>query len=233
MKIPPKRFRKQVKADERDKHLLKLERERSKLREEVRKLPERKLPHPIQHGWERTWAVRADILRSSIGESVQAALDVCNTIWLSNDRNKFRRRVYCMGGMSFEEEQSLADIPAKKMEEHIEAGLSQKIVREYFRCQTKTRSFGSKNIEDIFFSPVINRHYLEFKLQPHWHTHETIGGLELKARIEEIENHFERLNLWPKVDKLLLGSTGRRWRAEKNCKHSDSRRSPEKESEKL
>ena len=233
MRIPPKRFGEQVKADERDKHLLTLQRKLTKLREEVRKLPERKLPHPIHHGWERTWVVRADILRSSIGESVQAALAVCNTIWLSNDRNKFRRRVYCMGGLSFEEEQSLADVPAKKMEEHIEAGLSQKIVREFFRCQTKIRSFGSKNIEDIFFSPIINRHYLEFKLQPHWHTHETIGGLELKARIEEIENHFERLHLWPKVDKLLLGSTGRRLRAEKECKHSDSRRSPEKETEKL
>lgn len=194
------RKRKRAQRDAYDKELFKLYREYKAIRDGIRSLGWEELKPPVQSGWMRSFVLRDDVRRSKQGIFYQQILDKINTTeysWRKDFKKKRRqhgRKVYVL------REQALQRLDEREF-------FSKKFTDLERACfhETLTHPTWSKMPVKVYIFTEAWRFVL--KISPRMITKVRILDIDLKRREGELSNYISRHNLWPKIWKLLDGST--------------------------
>jgi len=134
----------------------------------IRESPVKPLPNKIFVGHWRYFRVRDDVLRSSVGRQVKLIVDACNhwVLGKKNDpksyENKCYTRVYCAYfGSTAVSKQHLHPLSQDEFDKCNFPNPIQ-FARRWFDVETKTRSFGSKNVIYRNYYPKVRPHIIEF-----------------------------------------------------------------------
>lgn len=167
-----------------------------------------KLP-PIDVSKERIFAgdwryfvVRKDILRSSLGETIQKIVDITQHACLGrrNDPKSYTRWNYRSN--KYEDYQDLKDLSDKEYKSYNFSTKESK----YFRRIVEIRSFGSKNKEIHSWRPIIPEWMLEYAYKPAYMLETRDAGYELQSELDKLNDFMRRENAWEK-----MGKSNREW----------------------
>ena len=190
---------------QRDKHLLRLERELARLGEAQENAPVIPLEHPYQRGWVKTYALRPDALHHPDAAIFQALLAVVNECVHSRNR-EFRRR------------------NGDQLELHPRIVPPQEWIRRAWPVRYhQWFAYGSWRVEETWGWAWRGypRHVVGFKLtrgwwleeevRPHMITHRRVELPAVRSRIAEIEAHLEARLGWYRLH--WLHGKHSRWRS--------------------
>lgn len=177
------------------------------LQKEISNLPKEKLEKKIFVGHWRFLKVRADVLRSSIGEQVSKVVEACNTYCLGKKKetNSYKMTVeipYAINGSmlhgsSFRQEgQGLRPLSQKEFEN---AGFPEHFERRWFNKQAITKSVGSKNLVAHRYFPKIPAHMLEFDYKPAYMVEATRAGGDLESELVQLYKFMNSNKGWQKL----------------------------------
>lgn len=200
VRIRAARRRKRAAIEDRDKQLLRLDREHTLLDKEYRKRAWVPLEIPYQRGWERLFVLREDVKRDRRAAFYQNILDKINTRQWSH-RKDFKHKKRSHGKKVY-------------------------VVREQDLDSVSEYIFNSRKFTDqertCFYSEVIQSGTLPFtvyrfaepwrfvlRVRPNMVTHVRMLNTEIEKRQAYLQNYFERRCLWPKLHKLRHGCN--RW----------------------
>jgi hypothetical protein len=186
----------QDKYAQRDKHLLRMERELSRLRKAQWHAPIIPLEHPYQRGWFKTFTLREDALHHPEGLVFKAVLAVVNQRVQSRTREFMRRN----------------GDPIALRPRIIEPRDWRRLVWPI--SHQRLFAYGQWPVEDIYpWTEHYNRHSIRgFKLIRTWWldelilpfmiTHQRVDLPEVRSRITEIENHLRHRLGWERLQWL-------------------------------
>jgi hypothetical protein len=149
----------------------------------------------------RFFKVRADILRSSVGEEIQQVVSATNHWVLGNKKlpNSYR----CSTEVRWNQtesgrigEQYLHPLSEDEMEK---SGLSNKIKRKWFEFITIPLHMGTKTIMRKRYFPKVPSYMLEFAFKPGYITEERIPDGDLESELHGLRTFMETHNGWEKL----------------------------------
>jgi hypothetical protein len=173
----------------------------------MRSLPREKLEKKIFAGHWRFLKVRADVLRSSIGEQAARVVEACNTYCLGKkkDPNSYKTSTETcypingsiLNGSSFHQEgQGLRPLYHKEFEK---SGFPEHFERKWFNKQAITKSIGSKNLVHYKYFPKVPKHMLEFDYKPAYITEVNIKAGDLESELAKLYKFMNANNGWNKL----------------------------------
>jgi hypothetical protein len=186
------------------KQILQAERRITELQKEAFKKPRVPLEKKIFAGHWRFFAVRADILRSSIGQQIEKIVQACNTFRLGKkkDPDSFRGTTEIVlpnppnHSTLFSQNQGLHPISQQELDK-LELSNTQK--KKWFLEVTRTLKAGSKNIHIPRYFPQIPPHMLEFAYKPAYITEITIPDGDKESELIKLYQFMEKVNGWQKL----------------------------------
>jgi len=194
------RNKKEVKLSE----IKKAHRRIEEIQSEIRNQPREKLDKKIFAGHWRFLKVRADVLRSSIGEQVSKVVEACNTYCLGKkkDPNSFKTATevcYPVNGSlingetTWRQGQGLRPLTKDQFEQ---AGFPEHFKTKWFDVLTKQIKAGSKNIPVQRFFPKIPEHMLEYDFKPAYITEVKIARGDLESELAKLYKFMRTNNGW-------------------------------------
>lgn len=177
------------------------------LQKEISNLPKEKLENKIFVGHWRFLKVRADILRSSIGNQVAAVVEACNTYCLGKKKeaNSYRMVVevaypingsILRGGSFKQEGQGLKPLSSKEFEA---ANFPEHFEKKWFNKQEVTKSVGSKNLITYRYFPKIAKHMVEFAYKPAYMLEASKAGGDLESELVGLYKLMNSNKGWSKL----------------------------------
>lgn len=158
-----------------------------KMQDDLWHLPKITLDKPRFVGWQRFYVLRDDIARRKDAKEIRAVLDMVNQTRYSKTKD-------------FSQHDVEQRIHATK--QHI-MNLSEK---QYNALSEGQKKFFLKDWDGrkkfVFYSFYSN-YFFVFKIKRHYITEVQVLDAELESRIKEIQNKITKLNLWPKIHKLM------------------------------
>jgi hypothetical protein len=191
---------------------------------EMNNAPAKKLPKKIFAGHWRYISVRADILRSSIGEEVSQVIALCNH-WVLG-KKKYPETYRCSTEVAFARASNKTEedyfgrnanllskkgknvilariseqLPNPISEEAMEkSGLSDKIKRKWFDKVVETIPCGTKTYERIKYFPKIPKYMLEFSFKPAYITEVKDTQGDLESELTNLKDFMDKNNGWAKL----------------------------------
>ena len=210
------RQKRRLVIEDRDKQLLALGNERTKLYRQIRNLPDEPLNPPIQRGWQRFFVLRDDVARSAKAAFYESILRHINTTQRHHDRRfvkrkrKFGRKYYVpreqhLARLDEWEWRNAAFTPA-------EAALFE------VRGETNPPGRGVR-VQRVFTEPW------RFRLQvaPFMVTHRRVKDSELEARLAAVRRVLDNADISGRLDKLTRGNVYGWWKSWKGISPPDIR----------
>lgn len=143
----------------------------------------------------RFFVVRKDILRSSIGENIQAVVDVTQSARLGRRDNPKSYLQYNYLTRRYEDSQELNPLSDKTYTNY---NFPAKVAK-YFKKYTEIRSIGSKNIEIYSWHPVIPKWMLEYDYKRAYLLETRDAGYELQSELDKLQAFMRRENGYEKL----------------------------------
>jgi hypothetical protein len=192
---------------QRDKHLLRLERELARLNQARWNAPIIPLEHPYQRGWVKTFTLREDAWHHPEALIYQAVLVVVN------DKVSSRNREFTTtNGRPIVLRPKILD-PRKWHRLNWPINHHRLFACGWWQVDdTSPWSDGCRR-DWIYGFKLIRTWWLEEVVTPHMITHQRVDLPEVRARIAEIENHLRVRLGWEKLTRLH----GRRVRWREGC----------------
>lgn len=202
------RMRKTAKA-EKMKELHRVSERIAEIHELLRKTPPVPLPKKIFVGHWRHFAVRADVLRSSIGSQVKKVVDHCDHWVLGKRRDPASYRtsteVYHSPSESgFQHGQGLRPLTQEQWDA---ADFPEFFERKWFRVTTRLIRAGTKNIPVKRYFPEIPRHMLEYAYRPAYATAAFEPNGALESELRRLYQIMDARHGWQKLE----GRTADEW----------------------
>ena len=185
-----------------EKHLLKLARERKKLRDQRRKLGYEPLLPPVQKGFKRYFVLRDDVARTPKAAFFQEILEMINTVQYSDTREFSKRKRFKGRKIKVGREQKLKTISEYEWQK-LKLSPEQAL---YFEQTIELTPYHQWQLVYRFVEPWRFR----LKVAPNLITQIRIKDALLEKRLDEIENFLKRNFLHNKLGRILDGSTGKR-----------------------
>jgi len=150
------------------------------------------LEKPIFVGYWRSFKVKADVLRSSIGLDVQKIVNTCNTFWLGKTKapDSFR-------GPSFhlfpadDLEQTLSSIREADM---ALLDFKKSFIRKWFTMKTEHRLVRNKDIYTVYYVPKVRDHMIEFTYKKAYMTETLIPDGDAMSEEKMLSDFINRNN---------------------------------------
>jgi hypothetical protein len=178
----------------------------------IKNKPKTPLDKKIFAGHWRFFRVRADILRSSIGQQIQTIVDACNTFRLGKkkDYDSFRgtTEIAILIGATpmtlFSQEQGLRSLSQQDFEG---LPLSETQKKKWFLKVDRTLNAGSKNIVIPRYFPRIPPHMIEYAYKPAYITEINTPDGDAESELVQLHQFMTKTNGWDK----LYGSHRDEW----------------------
>lgn len=160
------------------------------------------LDKPLFVGHWRFFVVRADILRSSIGQQIQLIVNHCNT-WVRGKKNprSFQTGSYIYyTGLSqpyFESRQYLKGLTE---EEFKKANFPDFYLKKWFNVYSRTKSFGSKNIIINEYYPQVPEYMLTYRYKPAYIVEVSKCEGLLESELAKLKDFMYREKGWEKLN---------------------------------
>ena len=122
-------------------------------------------------GFWRSFKVREDVLRSSIGLEVQKVVEACNTYWLGKTKAAKSYERVALSLAIQNKEQTLREM---KYEELKELNFSESFIRKWFRTEIRHQFVRNKDTSYTCYISKIDAHMIEFR-----YTREYINELRI------------------------------------------------------
>lgn len=159
----------------------------NKMQHDLWHLPKITLDKPRFVGWQRFYVLRDDISRRKDVKDIRAVLDMVNTTRYSKTKDFSQHDAY---QHIYPSKQCTANLSDKQFEKLNE------IQKKFFYKEWN----GKKKYTYWSFYP---QYFFVFKIKRHYITEVQVLDAELESRIQEIQNKIIKLNLWPKIHKLM------------------------------
>jgi len=202
--LPEKRWKVRRARKGRDKQLLRLDRERQKIRKDIWNLGYEDLIPPVQRGWKRTFVLREDVMRDKRSEFYQNILNKINTVQYSYRKDfkvkkrRFRKRCYVIREQKLEEMTEFY-FKKKQFTEEEQALFYQK---EEYDCYSKKMVTKYVFTESWRFVLRVQANIITKVRRRDW---------ELERREKEIGDYFEKNDLQRRLNKLYGYRSWRYW----------------------
>lgn len=159
-----------------------------------------KLEKRIFAGHWRHLAVRADVLRSSIGEAAAAVLDACDH-WVLG-KKKEEKSYRCTTEVLFGK--SPARIPGQypqpiSQETADKAGFSPSFLRKWFEQHTETIGAGTKTFQRHRYFPKLPPHMVEFAFKAAYITEVTNPNPDVESELARLYRFMDTHDGWTKL----------------------------------
>lgn len=186
---------------------------------ELMNAPAKKLPKKIFAGHWRYIAVRADVLRSSVGNEVAQVVNNCNH-WVLG-KKKIPESYRCSTPAVFATNEGMGETNATLgvktgakvvvvringqflnpiSEEDMEkSNMSEKIKRKWFQRVVQTIPCGTKTFERITYYPKVPQHMLEFAFKPAYITEVKDANGDLESELAHLRSFMEINHGWEKI----------------------------------
>lgn len=192
------------KYEEKESDLIRSAKRISELQKNLRNPARVPLEKKIFAGHWRFLTVRKDVLRSSIGEQVDAVVQACNSYRFGKkkDPHSFLGscEIYCPtpdGGIpTWVQEQGLHPLCAKDYES---VALPEAIKKKWFLRVDKTLPCGSKNILVPKYYPQVPRHMLEYAYKAAYITEVSIRDGDQESELVRLYQYMEKTKGWEKL----------------------------------
>jgi hypothetical protein len=193
---------KTTKEDLRERELRRAARRIGEIHRELAARPSTPLPKKIFAGHWRFLAVRADVLRSSVGSQVQQVVDKCNHWVLGRKSSPPSYRASTEVAVSpaataFISGQGLRPLGA---EEWLSAGFPDFFEDKWFRKIPRLIRVGTKNIELTRYFPQVPDHMLEFAYKPAYITETRLPGGDLESELRRLYSTMNAAHGWERLD---------------------------------
>jgi len=198
-----RRKRRLVKTD-RDKQLIQLSKQRDELSLQRRLIPLVPLEQPYQRGWKRFFVLREDIKRSPKASFYEALLPKINTTEYHHEKS-FKRKKRRKKRYGFEVRKQLLREFDLYWWNSPRTNLSDREKTCFTRAETYSIKTRRAEVKYVFTEPW--RYVL--KVVPNMITHRKPLDADMEKEIAWIDNHFERYDLWPRINRLTRGRSYR------------------------
>jgi len=184
------------------KTFLEVERRIQELQKKIRQAPRIPLEKKLFVGHWRSYKVRADVLRSSLGLQIQKVVDACNTFRLGKkkDPDSFRGCTEILLDPTcppiFTSGQHLQFL-TKEDYEMLDLSASQKL--KWFLERTRTLKVGTKNIFIPKYFPQIPGHMLEFTYKPAYITEVKLPNGDAESELVKLHQFMDTHKGWEKI----------------------------------
>jgi len=149
-------------------------------------------------GFWRSFKVREDVLRSSIGLEVQKVVEACNTYWLGKTKaSKSYERVALTLAIQ-NKEQTLREM---RYEELKELNFSESFIRKWFRTEIRHQFVRNKDTSYTSYIPKIDAHMLEFRYTREYINEVSIPLGDAISQENFLRNFLDKNNFY----NILLG----------------------------
>jgi len=195
-----KRKKKRLVKEDFEKHLIQLRKLEAELWKKRQNLPLVPLATPYQKGWERSFVLREDIVRSNDASFYKSLLAKINT-WQYSPEKSFKKK-------------------KKRKRKHVYVEKLQ-TVKEFSESEWRSPKLALTEKEKIHFykrerwCPNCKRykiHYVfnepwryVFRVKPYMITHTKMVDADLESEIRILDNYIVNQNLRHKINRLVLG----------------------------
>lgn len=159
---------------------------------------------PYQNGWTRRFTLREDINNRNDARDIRRALDLVNNEVFSRRENfthyDYKKKEYVPTP------QKLGWITEQKHEQLDEKLKSMFILRKW----TEKVNYPFHRVIERTAYFVKHDYWFVFEIEPNIITHHWIPDSEFESRRQELQNRFQRDNLWPKINRMNGWSTNDR-----------------------
>ena len=170
----------------------------------IRLQPREKFAKPIFCGHWRFFVVRADVLRSSIGQQAQQVVNRCNNWWLGDKKDPKSYRGMTFGYYhkplwhfgTWADEQHLKPLDQKQWDD---ANFPEFFKRKWFDIIDKTISFGSKNIVSHIYVPRVPCHMTEFAYKRAYKIESSRAGGDYSSELARLKDFMIQVGGWEKL----------------------------------
>jgi len=196
-----------VKKD-RDKQLLKLDRERRHIRKDPDYEAIVPLDEPYQKGWKRLFVLKPEVQRSARAEFYQQILDTINTVQYHYDQSfKKPKRKGRWHRYHFDELPTLRTID--RYDWHWN---KHKLSEEQRTCFERVIFWNDQLYGIDHRYRFAEQNLFEIAVLPHIIDSVKIGDVLLEQQLAWIDNHIENNNLQCRLDKLQNGNRYKGWK---------------------
>ena len=177
-----------------DKHTTKLKEIRQALKKQdsLKIYDYKPLEKPMFVGYWRSFKVREDVLRSSIGLDVQKIVKTCNTFWLGKTKaqDSFRGPSFCIFPAG-DNQQTLSSISEADM---ALLDFTKSFIRKWFTMKTEHRLVGNKDICTVYHVPKVRDHMIEFTYKKAYITETLVPNGNAVSEAKILTDFIDRNN---------------------------------------
>lgn len=197
----------------------KIQKELGQVYKEIKDLGWKKLDKPIRHGYDKSWVVRKDILKSKKGKLIDQVLDIINvSIWW-NDKSFLApykdKYIYDYNSyatvVSGKKGSKILLNPGKRKLSQKKYDLLEPKLRPFFRAQEIIPKWGSPY--NVYIT--ILTYELDIKITKSYITHRKIMDPSLEKRRDELDKEYRYL-----INTGVLGCTWKDWHVRSKYKSS-------------
>lgn len=207
-RLKPARRKRRLVIKHRDKQLLALNRERSRIEKDPDYMTIVPLEEPYQKGWKRLFVLKTEVQRSDKAEFYQGILDEINEVQFHYDQSfKRPKRKGIWHKYIFKELPKLHGISPYHWHES-----RSKLSDEQRACFTRVEYWNQHYYRWEHHYEFAETHLFELAVVPHIVDTIKIGDALLEQRMAWLDNHIERNGLYYRLDKLTNGNRYKGWK---------------------
>lgn len=185
------------KKEQKMKQYIKAKKRLEELSNMISKTPLEKLDKKIFVGHWRYFGVRADVLRSSIGEDIQTIVDICNhwVLGKKKDESTYNCNTPYYTQFGLNNGQYLESLSEEKF---LEYNFSSRI-KKWFIVREYVWKLGTKNFTVKRYFPNIPKHMLEWRYKPAYITAVKTKVGDWESEYFRLREFMDRENVWSKI----------------------------------
>jgi hypothetical protein len=205
-----KRTKKRLVKEDFEKQLIQIRKLEVELWKKRQNLPLVPLATPYQKGWERSFVLREDIVRSNEASFYKTLLEKINT-WQHSPEKSFKKKKKRKRKHVYVEKLQTVKEFSESEWRSPKLSLTEKEKMHFYKRERWCPNCKRYKIHYVFNEPW---RYV-FRIKPYMITHTKMVDADLESEIQVLDNYITNLNLRYKINKLVNGFSYR-WRYYQN-----------------